>query len=135
MSPPTRHQVPSSIQEQWGILPACASKPNALCISGTTAGQTHSDFGWEAKKKKKKKIKKNPNLLSINPPTSAERHKKTNQREDRESRQSSRKRSFRRSCVNRAFSIVSADPPFLALAGVSTEIAAGANILAIISTM
>ena len=69
------------------------------------------------------------------PPSCAELLNQAIQREDRESRQSSRKRSFRRSCVNRAFSIVSADPPFLALAGVSTEIAADANILAIISTM
>lgn len=69
------------------------------------------------------------------PPSCAEPPNRAIQREDRERRLSSRKRSFRRSCVNRPFSIISADPPFLALAGVSIEIAAGANILAINSTM
>lgn len=133
MSLPTRHQVPAGIQELWGILPACTFKPNTLCISGTTAGLTLSDFGWEAKKKKT--IKRNPTLLSFMPPSCAEPPNRAIQRKDRERRLSSRKRSFRRSCVNRPFSIISADPPFLALAGVSIEIAAGANILAINSTM
>lgn len=63
MSLPTRHQVPAGIQELWGILPACTFKPNTLCISGTTAGLTLSDFGWEAKKKKNNQ--KEPNFAEL----------------------------------------------------------------------
>ncbi len=133
---PTIHHAPAGIQVLWGIRPAPTSKPQALCWSSTTAGRTlWLWFISLADQKEPNFVFFVCNYASCCEAVQRFRIEQFSGRTGRLKRSEKRRRRFCRSYFNRSFSFTSSDLSFPALAGVSTEIAAGAVILTIIRTM